>query len=128
MTPVFIDQFYWARRVDALRVGVGFSAPLKSIRAAALGAAIRTCVSDGAVRARARSLGAALAAERPGAERAADVVAEVARQRLLALVAADHPSVTGAPGYAPPPTPAPLRRGHSLSLQRADSGSSFHGD
>ena len=46
MTPVFIDQFYWARRVDALRVGVGFSAPLKSIRAAALGAAIRTCVSD----------------------------------------------------------------------------------
>ena len=35
VTPVFIDQFYWARRVQALRVGVGFSEPLRSIGAPA---------------------------------------------------------------------------------------------
>ena len=46
VTPVFIDQFYWARRVSALRVGYGFSEPLRAIGAPALAAAIKECVTS----------------------------------------------------------------------------------
>ena len=46
--------------------------------------------------------------ERPGAETAADVVAEVARQRMLALAAAQRTEDVRLP------TPVALKRGHSL--------------
>ena len=44
---------------------------------------------------------------------AADIITEVARQRMLALMDAKHPSVAGE-DYVQPSTPAPLKRGHSL--------------
>ena len=108
VTPVFIDQFYWARRVQALRVGVGFSEPLRSIGAPALAAAIKECLTSPEIKATAKTLGKQLKDERPGAETAADVVAEVARQRMLALAAAARTKDTR------PPTPASLKFGHSL--------------
>ena len=140
VTPVFIDQFYWARRVSALRVGYGFSEPLRSLGAPALAAAIKECVTSaesaprgalergdapsrmtrddlrvprpnltcGAVKANAKTLGKQLKEERPGAETAADVVAEVARQRMLALAAAQRTEDVRLP------TPVALKRGHSL--------------
>ena len=61
-----------------------------------------------AVKANAKTLGKQLKEERPGAETAADVVAEVARQRMLALVAAERTHDVR------PPTPVALKRGHSL--------------
>ena len=108
VTPVFIDQFYWARRVQALRVGVGFSEPLRSIGAPALAAAIKECLTSPEIKATAKTLGKQLKDERPGAETAADVVAEVARQRMLALAAAARTEDLR------PPTPAPLKSGHAI--------------
>lgn len=108
VTPVFIDQFYWARRVQALRVGVGFDTPLRSLGAPALAAAIKECLTSAEIQASAKTLGKRLRDERPGAETAADVVAEVARQRMLALAAAARTEDTR------PPTPASLKRGHAL--------------
>jgi sterol 3beta-glucosyltransferase len=114
VTPVFIDQFYWARRVQALRVGVGFSEPLASLDAPALAAAIKECVTSAEIKATAKTLGKQLNDERPpGAETAADVVAEVARQRMLALAAAARTEDTR------PPTPASLKGGHSLGKRGA---------
>ena len=108
VTPVFIDQFYWARRVQALRVGVGFSEPLRSIGAPALAAAIKECLTSPEIKATAKTLGKQLKDERPGAETAADVVAEVARQRMLALAAAARTEDLR------PPTPASLKSGHAI--------------
>ena len=61
-----------------------------------------------AVKANAKTLGKQLKEERPGAETAADVVAEVARQRMLALAAAARTRETR------PPTPSALKGGHAL--------------
>ena len=61
-----------------------------------------------AVKANAKTLGKQLKEERPGAETAADVVAEVARQRMLALAAAARTEDLR------PPTPAPLKSGHAI--------------
>ena len=108
VTPVFIDQFYWARRVQALRVGVGFSEPLRSIGAPALAAAIKECLTSPEIKATAKTLGKQLKDERPGAETAADVVAEVARQRMLALAAAARTEDLR------PPTAASLNSGHAI--------------
>ena len=68
VTPVFVDQFYWAQRVSALRVGVGFgTTPLLKVTAADVAAAIRACVGPSAeaeaVRRNAAALGEALRAE-----------------------------------------------------------------
>ena len=65
VTPVFVDQFYWAQRVSALGVGVGFgTTPLLKVTAADVAAAIRACVGPSAeaeaVRHSAAALGEAL--------------------------------------------------------------------
>lgn len=68
VTPVFVDQFYWAQRVSALRVGFGFgTTPLLKVTAADVAAAICACVGPSAeaeaVRCNAAALGEALRAE-----------------------------------------------------------------
>ena len=66
---------------------------------------LQRCFSQ---KANAKTLGKQLKEERPGAETAADVVAEVARQRMLALAAAQRTEDVRLP------TPVALKRGHSL--------------
>ena len=68
VTPVFVDQFFWAQRVTAMRVGVGFdTTPLLKVSADDVAAAIRACVGPDAaaeaVRRNAAALGEALRAE-----------------------------------------------------------------
>lgn len=68
VTPVFVDQFFWAQRVAAMRVGVGFgTTPLLKVSAADIASAIRACVGPDAaaeaVRRNAAALGEALRAE-----------------------------------------------------------------
>ena len=73
----------------------------------------RPLPSPCAVKANAKTLGKQLKEERPGAETAADVVAEVARQRMLALAAAQRTEDVRLP------TPVALKRGHSLGKDPA---------
>ena len=113
VTPVFIDQFYWARRVNIQKVGYGFSEPLLSIKGTELGEAIKRCVNSEEIKATAARLGKDLVNSTSGQLNAADIITEVARQRMLALMDAKHPSVAGE-DYVQPSTPAPLKRGHSL--------------
>ena len=113
VTPVFIDQFYWARRVNIQKVGYGFSEPLLSIKGTELGEAIKRCVNSDEIKATAARLGKDLVNSTSGQLNAADIITEVARQRMLALMDAKHPSVAGE-DYVQPSTPAPLKRGHSL--------------
>ncbi|KAL1528314.1 hypothetical protein AB1Y20_009669 [Prymnesium parvum] len=56
ITPVIIDQFFWARRVNHLGVGHGFTKPLLRIGSSQLGEAIKRCVNSEVICARATSL------------------------------------------------------------------------
>jgi len=60
--PLAIDQFFWGERVAVLGVGPP-PVPQRALTAAALARALRQAVDDGAARARAQALGAALRAE-----------------------------------------------------------------
>ena len=115
ITPVFMDQHYWARCIRSSATGYGFDEQLKDISAEALGDKIKECMAPEVQEAAAR-LGRQLKAEKPGHDVAADVVSEVAKQRMLALDAANHPSVTDPRNYKQPRTPAALRRGQSLGM------------
>ena len=96
--------------VCAMCVGLG-----GSLGVTERGDKIKECMAPEVQEAAAR-LGRQLKAEKPGHDVAADVVSEVAKQRMLALDAANHPSVTDPRNYKQPRTPAALRRGQSLGM------------
>ncbi len=72
ITPVAADQYAWAEQV--VKSGVGPPVPdLKSLTAVKLAGAIRTAVSDSAMRARAAQMGETIRAE-DGVARAVDII------------------------------------------------------
>ena len=125
VTPVFVDQFYWAQRVSALRVGVGFgTTPLLKVTAADVAAAIRACVGPSAeaeaVRCNAAALGEALRAE-DGVGAAVRLLEETAK-------AAIRERWDSAP---PTPLVAEAPRGQvrwaAVAAALAASGAAYHG-
>lgn len=76
ITPVMTDQFYWATRINSLKVGEGFSTQLNKINPAALSAAIKECTSNEEIKKNAKDLGEKLRKEKPGHLLAADVLEE----------------------------------------------------
>ena len=125
VTPVFVDQFYWAQRVSALRVGVGFgTTPLLKVTAADVAAAIRACVGPSAeaeaVRCNAAALGEALRAE--------DGVGAAVRLLEETAAAASRERWDSAP---PTPSVAEAARGQvrwaAVAAALAASGAAYHG-
>ena len=125
VTPVFVDQFYWAQRVAALRVGVGFgTTPLLKVTAADVAAAIRACVGPSAeaeaVRCNAAALGEALRAE--------DGVGAAVRLLEETAAAASRERWDSAP---PAPSVAEAARGPvrwaAAAAALAASGAAYHG-
>jgi UDP:flavonoid glycosyltransferase YjiC (YdhE family) len=79
ITPVMVDQFYWASHVNRLNVGKGFSTQLNKIKPAELSAAIAECISSSAINKNVKDLASKLV-EEEGPSMAADVLEKVCRE------------------------------------------------
>lgn len=77
ITPVAVDQFWWARRMGELNVGKGFSKHLNKVSPSELGNAIRAVLSSSTVIENAKKMGVGLKQE-TGPETAAAIIRELA--------------------------------------------------